>query len=203
MPGRNIVKSYQEESFYHVYNRGVNKQTIFVDEQDYAVFLNLLKRSLGSKPQRDRLGREYKWYGDQLDLLAFCLMPNHFHLLWYRHGSDAITLAMKSIATAYAMYFNKRYKRVGPLFQQRFRAVPILDDVYLQHSSRYIHLNPKQYQTWQWSSLPYYKADYTADWVKPQRILELFDSQKQYIAFVADHEGCQNSLELLKKQLGY
>lgn len=188
MPGRNIIKYYDTESFYHVYNRGVNKRKIFCDDEDNAVFLHLLKRTLDPGRVTDASGRQYVYYGDQAELLAFCLMPNHFHLLWFQHDMEAITRIMRSVITAYVMYFNKKYARVGPLFQQRFRAVPIIEDSQLQHISRYIHLNPRQYTSWQWSSLPYYEGKASAPWVQPSKILELFDSVADYMAFLEDYQ---------------
>ena len=79
MPARNIVKQYDVDSYYHVYNRGVNKRKIFVDDEDYVVFLGLLKRYLGSGNEKDKYNRDYQSFYEELDLLAYCLMPNHFH----------------------------------------------------------------------------------------------------------------------------
>ncbi|MGH7237985.1 MAG: transposase, partial [Candidatus Saccharimonadales bacterium] len=127
-----------------------------MDEGDYAVFLNLLKRYLDDRPARDSSGRPYDWLHDDLDLAAFCLMPNHFHLLIYQTKSEAMTRLLRGVATSYTTYFNKKHNRIGPLFQDRFKASMILRDDYLQHISRYIHLNPKNYKSWEFSSLPYY-----------------------------------------------
>jgi putative transposase len=203
MPSKNVVKSFCEQSFYHVYNRGVNKCAIFLDDVDYRVFLNLIKRFLGNKASVDNIGRSYKWYGDRVELSAYCLMPNHFHLLLYQYDAQAITELMRSIITSYVMYFNKRYGRIGPLFQQRFKASSILDDQYLQHISRYIHLNPSNYHDWQWSSLKYYTNNYYADWLKPDRIVDLFGSRDVYQDFVADYKDYHDTIELIKHELGY
>lgn len=128
-------------------------------------------------------------------------MNNHFHLFVYQsYDSLAITQFMRSLSTAYSMYFNKKYKRVGPLFQQRYRAVRITDDGQLLHISRYIHLNPDQYDSYEWSSLSAYLGNYQADWIKPQRVLELFDGER-YAKFVDDYKGKHDELEFLKAQL--
>src|SRR3990167_6965989 len=169
MPGRNIYKDYVAESYYHVYNRGVDSQEIFKDRQDFQVFLGLLKRYLGQDESKSTTGNPYPSYRDQIELLAFCLMPTHFHLFVYQHTEDGMKLLLKSLGVAYGMYFNRKYKRRGPVFEQRYKAVRVTDDAYLLHISRYLHLNPKSPKTWEWSSYPYYLCRYKAEWVMPGR----------------------------------
>lgn len=190
MPSRNRIKVYVPEAYYHVYNRGLNKQQIFKDEYDYAVFLNLLKRYLTQETIKDNKGREYKKLCDDIELLAFCLQPNHFHLLVYQISSNAVTDLLHRTTVAFTRYFNKRYKRTGPVFQESFKATQVNKDEYLLHISRYIHLNPKDYRTWEFSSLPYYLNRKTADWIRPQKILELF-KKKDYKKFVGDYKRVQ------------
>jgi len=201
MPGRNINKLYLEHSYYHIYSRGVNKQAIFCDKEDYAVMLNLFKRYLSSRPVKDNKGRDYPWLHNDIQLLAFCLMPNHIHALIYQTEVTAITRLFKSIMTTYSMYFNKKYTRVGPLFQSRFRAALITDDAYLIHISRYIHLNPQHYKDWPFSSLAYYLGKLTASWVQPDLILELFRNSKDYEKFVADYRDYKKMLDATKQEL--
>ena len=201
MPSRNIEKFYIPDTYYHLYNRGVNKRRIFLDEEDYSVFLNLLKRYLDTQPVKDKRGREYKWLYPELELLAFCLMSNHFHLLIYQYKSDSITSLVRPVATAYTMYFNKKYKRRGPLFESRYRASIINRDEYLQHISRYIHLNPEGYSKWEFSSLPYYLKNKKAGWVRPNRILDLFSSQNEYSNFVDDYVDYKKTLDSIKAEL--
>ncbi|OGL40319.1 hypothetical protein A3J32_02480 [Candidatus Saccharibacteria bacterium RIFCSPLOWO2_02_FULL_46_7] len=200
MPSRNRVKEYVPDSYYHIYNRGVNKRRIFIDDQDYAVFLNLLKRYLDSKPTKDKQGREYGWLYGHLELLAFCLVPNHFHLLIYQRDPTAMTHLLRGVGTSYSTYFNKKYKRVGPLFQERFKASRISKDEYLQHISRYIHLNPENYRTWEFSSLPYYLGKKQSDWVRPKMILDLFESD-EYENFVSDYLSYKRELDGIKHEL--
>lgn len=202
MPSRNILKEYTPNSYYHIYNRGVAKQAIFLHKTDYIVFLSLLKRHLSIEPQTDKSGRFYPHYKAKVDLLAFVLMPNHFHLLVYQgEESQTITKLLRSVCTAYTMYFNKKYKRVGPLFQSRFKASKISTDEYLLHISRYIHLNPLAYKTYEWSSLLYYLNGHSAEWLQPERILDLFDNVKEYNKFILDYEDYKESLELIKYEL--
>lgn len=201
MPGRNIVKFFDEQSFYHIYNRGINRAEIFLDEEDYTYFEWLLQRTLSSEPVKDSKGREYTWLRKEVELNCYCLMPNHFHLLCYQSAQDGVTKLMRSVCTAYTMYFNKRYKRRGPLFENSYRAVPVLRDGQLLHISRYIHLNHCQFRTWPHSSFADYLAPTSRSWLDLGKIKVLFDSQRQYRDFVLDYEQAQRELESIKSQL--
>ena len=202
MPSRNVEKVYVPGQFYHVYNRGVNKQDIFRDTTDYVVFLNLLKRYLHSEPMKDRYGRIFPSLYGELELVAFCLMPNHFHLCFYLKHEKAIETLMRGVCTSYTTYFNKKYKRVGTLFQGVYKASHISNDGYLQHITRYIHLNPRDYMHWQFSSLPYYLGQKNAHWVRPGVILALFPKGVQeYMVFLRDYEAHKQMLDELKYEL--
>lgn len=203
MVSRNREKNYVPEAYYHIYNRGVEKRKIFIDDEDYRVFLNLFKRYLDREPVRDPSGREYDHLFERGELLAFCLMPNHFHLLLYVHDDEAMTRLMRGVATSYTTYFNKKYKRVGPLFQDRYKASHILNDAYLVHITRYIHLNPKDWQDWPYSSLPYYLGKKSAAWIIPERILGMFEDGN-YREFVADYVSQKEMWDEIKHDLaGY
>ena len=202
MPSRNVVKEYVPDAFYHVYNRGVEKRDIFLDDQDYTVFLGLLKKFLVGAPPSKTNRHAPKTYGDTLDLLAYCLMPNHYHLLFFQSDERALSGFMRSLTTAYAMYFNDRYQRVGPLFQGTFKASQILEDSYLEHITRYIHLNPENYREYPYSSLPNYLGHKQSIWLKSQRVLELFGNDTQaYAEFVEDYESTKKENDYLKWHL--
>ena len=200
MPSKNRIKTYIENGYYHIYNRGVEKRLIFQDREDYTKFLYLLKVYL-SPPEE--LRKEYpllkihivhnNLFGE-IDLLAFCLMPNHFHLLVKQKSKRAITRLMKQILTAYSMYFNKRHERVGPLFQERYKASLVDSDEYILHLSRYIHLNPiargVSLDEFDWSSYLYYLGKRHAPWININIIKEYFNDSKKgfsYKEFVEDH----------------
>lgn len=190
MPTRNSRKVYVENGIYHVYNRGVEKRKIFLDQQDHKVFLGYLKEYL-SPPQSPTkktftlqgqafqgIPRVPKNYSREIDLLAFCLMPNHFHLLVKQKDSESIKNFVHSLLTRYTMYFNKKYDRVGPLYQDRYKAVLVSEEPYLLHLSRYIHLNPSEYTKdleGAYSSYAQYLGKTKAGWVKPEAILSFFD----------------------------
>lgn len=201
MPGRNIIKEYGAEEYYHVYSRGVAKQIIFLDTQDYGYFLGLFKRYLSSRPQQAKAHGLYPNYAASIDLNAFCLMPNHFHLLVYQYDERAITQLLRSISTSYSMYFNKRYNRLGPVFESRYRASRIDKSNYLEHISRYIHINPVGWQNYEYSSLPYYMIRKYADWIKPGPILDMFEGPRDYLKFLKDYESQKEILDELKWEL--
>ncbi|MFZ2544356.1 MAG: transposase [Candidatus Saccharimonadales bacterium] len=128
MPTRNRVKIYVPNTYYHLYNRGWNRSLIFEEDDDYHYFESLLARHLSPEPVEDSKGRQYRWLRDEIQLNTYCLMPNHFHILIYQTDAQAISKLMNSVLTAYTMYFNKKYKRRGSLFESTFKAVPIIND---------------------------------------------------------------------------
>jgi REP element-mobilizing transposase RayT len=189
-----------------VYNRGVERRSVFVDREDHAVFLNLLKRHLSSKQQTDKYKRPFTNYHGQIELAAFCLMPNHFHLLVYQRDRSALPRLMRSIMTSYAGYFNQKYGRTGNLFQGRYKAAIIDNEAYLWHISRYIHLNPmdigETWETYPYSSYRYYTGEWSAEWMQPKRILDMHqDAHVDYSAFMADFENHKQIMDEIKPQL--
>lgn len=203
MPSRNVIRQYAAHQFYHVYNRGVAKQAIFLDAADKQHFLSILARHLDSNDISTKSdGLPYRKFDKDIELLCYCLMGNHFHLLIYM-GEDTASLKsfMQSVLTAYTMYFNKKYHRVGTLFQGVFKASRISNDAYLQHITRYIHLNPRYYKTYHYSSLPYYIGAKTPpSWIKVERTLAMFEGQ-DYLAFLEDYEDQKSMIDELKYEL--
>lgn len=187
MPSKNRVKQYTEDSYYHIYNRGVNRGLIFKEDEDYGAFLNLFKRYLSKEPVLDNKKREYPWLHKDIKLLAYCLMPNHFHLLVYQADQEAMQKLMRGVCTSYTRYFNKKYNRVGHLFQDIYKASRISSDAYLLHISRYIHLNPEDYANWSYSSLGYYLGNKSGEWIDPEQILSLFEDES-YQEFLKSYQ---------------
>lgn len=207
MPSKNVVKSYVENGYYHIYNRGVEKREIFIDEQDCTVFLYYLKLYLSPveelKKQADLHMRLRRFINlnlsSEVDLLVFALMPNHIHLLIKQRTKDAVIKFMQRLSTSYVMYFNKKYKRIGALFQGTYKATLINSELYLLHLSRYIHLNPiglsLPVNFKDFSSYPYYLGQKTTSWLKPEEILTYFKSAQRkdlndvlsYQSFVEDY----------------
>ena len=137
MPSKNTLKIYIKNGYYHLYNRGVEKRKIFQDEQDYAVFLSYLKIYLLPKDEnnlkklllnsdldyreRDNTLRllNLNNFTDEITLLAYCLMPNHFHLLLKQKSENSIDVFMRSLCTRYTMFFNKKINALA-LFTNLF-----------------------------------------------------------------------------------
>lgn len=201
MPSRNVLKIDISDSYYHIYARGASRQKVFVDKTDYHVFLDLFRRYLSEEEIKDSAGIPYLKLYEDIELLGYCLMPNHFHLLVYQVNEHAMQRLMRGVMTAYSRYFNKKYKRSGSLFESRYKASRIDSDPYLMHISRYIHLNPKSWQDYPYSSLKYYLNGHDEDWLQESRIIELFKSRKEYAEFVADYESVKESLEMIKYEL--
>ena len=120
---------------YHVMLRGVNKQDIFLDEEDYSLFRGLLYKMVYYK---DEQGKKQP---SRCIFYAYCLMPNHVHLL-IREAAEDLSTVIKRIAVAYALFYNNKYQHVGHLFQSRFRSEPVNDAAYFFTLMRYIHQNP-------------------------------------------------------------
>ena len=206
MPSKNIIKTYIENGFYHIYNRGVEKRRIFLDEQDYKIFLSYLKLYLSPKEEsaneiinhdlkidnKEKIISElYKLnnFYNKIELISYVLMPNHFHLELKQKNKKEIESFMRSLITKYSKYFNKKYERVGPLFQGRYKAVLINNTEYLLYLSRYIHLNPTELLVkgqslieYPWSSYPTYLEKLNISWLKINYICNSFLENKIFSA---------------------
>ena len=143
--------------YYHIYNRGTEKRNIFTVKADYDRFLALLYFANGTEPVHiENLKRQQKERGSTLlnvlandvrgeplvDICAYCLMPNHFHLLLHEKTDSGISRFMQKIGNGYTGYFNVRHDRNGALFQGKFKATLVDNDNYLSYLISYIHLNP-------------------------------------------------------------
>lgn len=140
------IRKLSETKTYHVMIRGNERKEIFLDDEDKRKFIDVLCRIKGYSLEGDRsssgehphlLGNKAK----EFSIYAYCLMDNHAHLL-INEGEDEISRIMKRINTSYAYYFNKRYGRIGHLFQDRFKSEAIENDAQLLTVVRYIHNNP-------------------------------------------------------------
>ena len=133
--------------FYHVYNRGNSKQVIFRDAADYIRFQLLLfvaNASVSFNFREVKKGGLFNFERREIlvHIGAYCLMPNHFHILLTPVVENGVQLFMQKLSTSYSMYFNKRHERSGGLFEGRFKSVYVDSDEYLKYLFAYIHLNP-------------------------------------------------------------
>ena len=118
-----LARPYQ---YYHIYNRGINNQLLYKDKDDYYRFLGKLSDTL----------KQYDW-----KIYTYCLMPNHYHLQ-IKTEKDSLGTIIQSLQTSHAVYFNKKYKHLGAIFQNRFHSVLVQEGEYFLYLSKYIHLNP-------------------------------------------------------------
>ncbi len=135
--------------FYHIYNRGTDKRIIFNDELDYRRFVELLFLSNMSEAVNLRDIRksfdsvfDFERADPLVHIGAYCLMPNHFHILLTPAVENGVHMFMLKLATGYSMYFNNRNNRTGALFQGKFKSQHANTDEYLKYLFAYIHLNP-------------------------------------------------------------
>ena len=184
---------FEENQICHIYNRGVDKRDIFLDDKDYLRFIHYLfelnngkkisnigyrinqNQSIEVEPQylERRMSRELL-----VEILAFVLMPNHYHLLLRQKKENGIVKFMQKLGTGHTMCFNNKHDRAGSLFQGRFKASLVNEDSYFTHIPNYIHLNPlkllKKYggstsigykekmeflKKYRWSSFPDYAGE--------------------------------------------
>ncbi len=159
-------REISETGIYHVMTRGNAKNNIFIDREDKEKYLSIL--------QEKKQESNYVLY-------AYCIMTNHSHLI-IRELNESLSDIMKKVNISYAIYFNKKYERVGHVFQDRYVSEPIEDDNYLLTAIRYVHNNPvkakiaKNAQAYPWSSYGYYVKDIKNNLVDTEFVLSLFSS---------------------------
>ena len=196
MPSEYYNRNFRPQNFYHIVNRGAYKKRVFLDKNDYEVFLDILSYYL--------LHPRTKYYSYQklvnkfevtnleetVHLVAYCLMPNHFHLLLKQlpNATDKTNISnlMRRLMITYAMYFQNKYKHEGAIFQGRYKNVTVETDDQLIYTSKYIHLNPveliKDLGKYPYSSYPAYTNQIKLpEWLHPEYVLKL---QKQYEEYV-------------------
>lgn len=179
-----LLRIKSDTYIYHIMIRGVNKIEIFYDIEDRKKFLQILT-----------------YYKDKYfeEIFAYCLMNNHVHLLI--KAKENLDKFMQCIQTVYALYFNKKYKRVGHLFQDRFKSIPVEDSKYLLECVRYIHQNPvkaciSEIDKYKWSSYNEYIT--TPKIISSKYILDKFQNNKEdiFIAYRTFMNICDRDSEL-------
>ena len=163
---------FQKGRLYHIYNHGVEKRNIFECRQDYEYFVN-------------KLLKYTKKY--DAEVVAFCLLPNHYHMILKQQG-ERLSQVMHGVGLCHSMYFNKRYDRVGGLFQGSFNAKHLDTKKYLLDVSRFIHMGaldigvaPEKYE---WSSYAAYATQTKYPWIVCRPILQFFTETSDYLRFV-------------------
>lgn len=161
-----LKSNFVSGCIYHVFNRGVGKNEIFADESDYNRFVEDLVIFNDINPPIRISGREKLMNMDRkrerlVDVLAFCLMPNHYHLILRQRLNSGITKFMRKLGDGYVKYFNIKNKRPGTLFQGRFKSVAVQEDRHFNYLPHYLHLNPLDLTLPHWRDRTLKKEDIT------------------------------------------
>ncbi|MCK9351165.1 MAG: transposase [Candidatus Pacebacteria bacterium] len=183
--------NFSVDEYYHIYSRGVEKREIFLDNGDKERFLRLLFLSNSGKPFNFRevsgISFENISRGEPRTAIgAFCLMPNHFHLLLRETEEGGISAFIGKLLTGYSMYFNKKYKRKGVVFESRFQAQHVDNDNYLKYLFAYIHLNPVKLIEPEWKEKG----------IKDQKFAEDYLNKYRYSSY-EDHMGTEREEALI------
>lgn len=182
-----------ENAFYHAYSRGHNKMPIFLDKHDYNSFIKICRNCY----------EKYVFY-----IHSYCLMPNHYHL-FIQTPDPNLSKVMKFINQNYAQYFNDKYSKVGHVFQGRYNAILVQQDLYAKALSRYIHLNPVvanlviNPDQWLWSSFKNYKNldQYQESFLRTSWLLEFFDNNIQLLLdFTTDQSSTLKEQKLFNQR---
>jgi putative transposase len=185
-------------AFYHVFSRGNRKQLIFFSDEDRCFFINCLRKACEKC---------------SVVVHAYCLMPNHFHLVLETPMGN-LSRMMHFLITSFTVYFNKKHERHGHLFQGRFRSVLVDAVGYAKELSRYIHLNPvrsgivERPEQYAWSSYEYYRGKTNPEpWLETSLVLRLFDenlaaARGAYVEFVARGTG-EKSVAPISESIRY
>lgn len=219
MPGRLIPLVTDE--IYHVVNRGIDDRPTFSSSNELnRILLTTLYYKFKFPPLRlsyflNKSLDEQKQIINSLkkenrvlvDILCYCFMPNHFHLLLRQKVDKGISKYMSNFQNSYTRYFNTRSKRKGPLFYDQFKAVRVKSDEQLLHVSRYIHLNPysgyvvkdkNDLLNYPWSSLPEYLNRDNKNICETDTITSFFRSRRKYSQFILGQADYQRKLQRIK-----
>lgn len=203
MPRR---KNISIGEYYHIYNRENSKQNLFLEERDWIRFLFLILY-LQSPISFNNSGRPVSYFvGHQkfnikdndviknryVELINFCLMPNHFHITAHEVKEGGISKYLQRVQIAYTKYLNTKYGKSGHLFQGAFQSVHIKNNEQLLHLSAYIHRNPREIKEWKnkehqypWSSYQdYIKENRWGELIKREIISDQFSDKKEYQDFI-------------------
>ena len=171
---------FQQGHYYHIFNRGVERHKIFYEEKNYIYLLQKIKKL-------------YNRYS--LTIIAYCLMPNHYHFLIRQDKDLPISAFIQNLFNIYSKAINKKYKRSGTLFEGNYKVKHIQEEAYLLHLCRYIHRNPIDAEhplvenliQWRYSNYHEWIGERSGLLVDERFIMEHFSSAKDYIDFVNDY----------------
>jgi putative transposase len=205
---------------YHVFSRSIAGFKIFNTETDYSRILQVIRYYKKEKPdvsfsRFDKLihelkisfANEHNKKEELVSIIAYCVMPTHLHLILKQEKNNGISIFMNNILNSYTRYFNTKHERKGPLWESRFKSVPVMTDEYLLHLTRYLHLNPVTSQLidspeqWPASSYKEYLgiAENHDSFCKFSNVIKM--KSDQYKEFVEDRISYQQELHRIKSLL--
>lgn len=228
MPARKLQKFDKNKAFFHIYNKGVEKRNLFKDQEDYDIFQGFLNDYLTAPPDPEKTKKSFsvngrtfrgvphqpKNYFNKIELVAYSLLPKHFHLLINQKTHGSLEKLIRSLCTRYAIYYNKKYKRSGSLFAGPYKLFQIKDVTQLLHLTRYLHREPfkrnggyEDSNSYGFSSYKEYLGERVTSWIKAKVVLSYFDKSenkqfkgiKGYKNFVEKHELKEKEERMLER----
>lgn len=209
MPSRKVILANGES--YHIFNRSLRQVPIFTNKKEFDLFVLTSHYYLQqSPPIKFSIYRRYKnrYRVDHsktlVKIIAYCLMPTHFHFILTQLEDEGIKAYIHRLANSYSHYFNKKHDQKGPLFESKFKAVRIETQEQLIHLSRYIHLNPvtnfliEDPEEYSYSSYKIYLYNHKSDFVDSSDVLTSFKSVGSYKKFVLDQKDYQRELKRIR-----
>ena len=204
-----MKRSFFEQGYYHIYNRGALKQVLFIDNKDYCRFILLILglqgdfsfRNISRIIKNGDVSEVIKYLDEHIkeiqenkkvEILNFCLMPNHFHLTIHEIQEGGVSSYMHKLLNAYSHYFNQKYNKTGHVFQGPYKCLHVLGDSQNYYLSAYIHSNPREIYEWKsdflnypWSSYQdYAQSNRWGQLLENQFILEAHPKKDDYKKFV-------------------
>jgi len=183
--------AFAKEQYYHIFNRGVNRENIFYQNVNYIYLLNKIKKYAHS---------------NKIDIIAYCLMPNHYHFLLYQKSEKPISDFMQLLLNSNSKAINSKYHRSGTLFEGPFKSIHIEKEEYLIHLCRYIHRNPidcfkplvQNISNWAYSNYPDWISERNGTLVNREFVESYFAEPVDYKKFVLDYIPNKKILNNLK-----
>jgi len=206
MPAKNLKRVEGSGVYSHIFNQGVENRSIFVDDSDYQTFLNYLEEYLSTPKDLEQTkqnftvnGRVFKGiphqpknYFGKVELLAYNLQPNHFHLILHQKTEKSLQAFIRSLCTRYSMYFNKKYSRSGSLFDGPYKSSTIKDNPTLLLLSQYLH------KSGNYTSYPQYRGQKDISWLNTKDVLSIKNIEGNYVKYVDSYVPSDKEEELLR-----
>lgn len=207
MPAQTLQRVSESGVYCHIYNKGIDNRIIFADDSDYHVFLSFLEDYLSAPKTLEDIKKDFtvngrtfrgvphqpKNYFEKVELIAYSLKPDHFHLLLHQKTEKSLQAFLRSLCTRYAIYFNKKYKRTGTLFEGPYKSVQVNDETGLLVLTRYFH------QEGGYSTYPEFKGQKQTPWVKTKVVQYIKNNAGNYKDFVEKHKQNEEEEGLLAK----